>query len=445
MTKMKSLWIQIVAVATVGIVMSGCASLQEGFASQMEVPTLEKQANRVATGMTIVRENNIMAFKMPISADAQWPLMISAELNATQKQDIANILQAEPYFATLQYTENIQRKMLGSSATLSLLGGYANLAGAIFNQPISPLTFRAIQKLEAFYGNDTKNWPNIFNFDGSLNNFLEFKDGQMKEVEALSGNVYLNLGSAMIALTPINMQKDLTIARSDMLQSFEDVAMLKAEKGEKETTLETDTAQTKSKEHKDYTPLTSQEKLAIENDLTVIEERINKAESIADEKEQVYFTLLDEAVIALQSDINIDDENYVNLAKNVNIVSKQILSGATEADTSFGLALTNIVTNNIILKFPTELESLARAKSYVPSNLQAKYNKRIARLVKNAVYLLPNIFIGAYYAHKQSNLAEKYEAITDIIVLAYNVKVEQENAAKEAAAKEAKEAKQTKD
>ncbi len=444
MTKKKSLWIQIIAIAVAGVAMSGCASLQEGFASQMEVPTLEKQANRVATGMTIVRENNIMAFKMPISADAQWPTMISAELNATQKQDIANILQTGPYFATVHYTEDIQRKLLGSSATLSALGQYGNLVGSLLNQPISPLTFRAIQKLEAFYGKDKKNWPNVFNFDSSLNNFLDFKDGQMKEVEALSGDVYQNLGSAMIALTPINMQKDLTVARTEMLQAYEDVAAIKAEKGEKETTLKTDVAKTKSKEDKDYTPLTNQKKLAIKNDLKVIEERSDQAESIADEKELIYFALLDEAVVALQSDINIDDINYVNLAKNVNIVSKEIQSGATEAYTSFGLALTNIAANNIILKFPTELESLARAKSYVPSNLQAKYNERIARLVKNAVYLLPNIFIGTYYAHKQSGLAEKYQAVTDIIVLAYQVKIDQENAAKEAAESAAKEAKKAK-
>ena len=433
MTKINSLWIQIVAVVIAGVVMSGCAAMQEGFASQMEVPTLEKQANRVAIGMTIVRENNIMAFKMPISADAKWPMMVSAELNATQKQGIANILQEEPYFATVHYSENIQRRMLGSSATLGAFGNYANLVGTVFNQTISPLTFRAVQKVEAFYGNDKKNWPNFFNFDSSLGNFLDFKDGQMREVEALSGDVYPNIGSAMIALTPTNMQKDLTVARSEMLQAYEDVAAIKAEKGEKETTLKTDIAKTKSKEDKNYSPLTSEEKLAIKNDLRVIEERIKQAESIADEKEQIYFTLLDEAVVALQSDINIDDKDYVNLAKNVNIVSKEIQSGATEAYASFGLALTNIASNNILLKFPRELESLAYAKAYVPSNLQAKYNERIGRLVKNAVYLLPNIFIGTYYANKQSSLAEKYQAVTDIIVLAYQVKVDQENAAKDAA------------
>jgi len=428
----KSFIIKVGLVGIVGVLMSGCASMQEGFASQMEVPTLEKQANRVAIGMTIVRENNIMAFKMPISADAQWPKEVTAELEEEQQQQIADMLQKGPYFATVHYTEAIQRQMLGSSATLGLLGDYANIAGSILNQTISPLTYRAIQKLEAFYGDDPSKWPNVFNYDSSLDNFLDFKDGELKEVEALSGDVYETLGEAVISLAPISLQKDLTLARADMLAAYEDVATVQAQKGELETALKADMANSNDENKKDYVPLTSEEKLQLEKDISVTDEKIKELESLADEKEAIYFSLLDGAVVALESDINIDDENYVKLAQNINLVSQEIQSGATQAYTSFGLALTNIATNNIILKFPRELESLAHGKAYVPSNLQAKYNERIARLVKNAVYLLPNIFIGTYYANKQSSLAEKYQSITDIIVLAYEVKVEQEKEAKEA-------------
>ena len=422
MSKVRNVLLQIVAVGFLGFNMTGCASLQEGFASQMEVPTLEKQANRVAIGMTIVRENNIMAFKMPISADALWPEAISSELTDKQKQHIADLLQRGPYFSTVHFTEAIQRKMLGSSAALNGMGKYANAFGSVFNQKISPLTFRAIQKLEAFYGNDPKNWPNVFDYDSSLDNFLEFKDGTMADIEALSGDVYPTLGEAMIALTPLGLQKDLSVARTNMLQSYEEVADLKSQKGQYETTL-------KSKESKS---LSVQEKEDIKTELSVVDERIKEAESAANEKEMIYFTLLDEAVVALESDMNIDDENYVKLAKNVNTVATEIQSGSTEAYTSFALALTNIASNNIMLKFPRELESLAYGKAYVPSNLQSKYNERISRLVKNAVYLLPNIFIGTYYASKQADLAEKYQTVTETIILAYQVKVEQEAAAKEA-------------
>jgi len=430
MKKKVFLLTRILAIVFVSIYMSGCASLQEGFSSQMEVPTLEKQANRVAIGMTIVRENNMMAFKMPISADATWPKEISADLEDEQEEHIRNVLQQGPYFSTVHYTEAIQRKMLGSSIALSGLGGYANITGMLFNQTISPLTFRAIQKLEAFYGRDPQKWPNVFNYDNSLDNFLDFKDGELKDIEALNGDVYSSIGDAVISLTPLSSQKDLSLARVEMLQAYEDVASLESQKGELETALKSDVAKSNNKKDKTYKSLNSEEKLQIKKDLTLVEERIKVAESVADEKEMIYFTLLDEAVVALESEINIDDENYVKLAKNINIVAAEIQSGATQAYTSFGLALTNIAANNIVLNFPRELESLAYGKAHVPANLQAKYNERIARLAKNAIYLLPNIFIGTYYAHKQSNLAEKYEAITDIIILAYEVKLEQEQAKK---------------
>ena len=419
MNKYKLTFLQLIVIGFVGLSISGCSALREGFASQMEVPTLEKQANRVAVGMTIVRENNIMAFKKPISADALWPKAINAELTEKQRKHIANTLQSEPYFATVHFTESIQRKMLGSSVALNRLGDYANVFGSVFSRPISPLTYRAIQKIEAFYGTNPKMWPNIFNYSSSLDNFLDFKDGTLLDVEALNGDVYETLGEAMIALTPISMQKSLNVARSEMLEGYENVADLKSQKGQLETTLK-----------KDSKKLSSQEKNEATNDLAVVDERVKEAESIANEKELIYFTLLDDAVVALESDMNIDDENYVNLARNVNIVAAEIQRGSTEAYAAFGLALTNIIANNILLKFPQELESLAYGTAFVPSNLQSKYAKRIARLAKNAVYLLPNIFIGTYYANKQSNLAEKYQAVTELIMLAYGVKVDQDKAYK---------------
>ncbi|MEA2092016.1 MAG: hypothetical protein U9O83_06595, partial [Campylobacterota bacterium] len=66
---------------------------------------------------------------------------------------------------------------------------------------------------------------------------------------------------------------------------------------------------------------------------------------------------------------------------------------------------------------------------------------RVARLAKNAVYLLPNMLIGTYYANKQSSLAQKYENITNIILLAYETKIQQEAAAKEDAEKALKKSK----
>lgn len=422
MKKIKLLLINIF-LAYIMIFISGCASLQEGFSSQMEVPTLEKQVNRVAIGMTVVRQNNLMINDMPISADAQWPQAISSELEDTQKQHIADILQKDPYYATAHYTDPIQRKMLGSSAIMSQFGNYGHFTAMLLNQTISPITYRAIQKTEAFYGKNYKNWPKIFNYGKPLDNFLEFKGGKRVIVEAISGDVYQNLNEALISLAPIGMQKDLKLTQADMSDRYEELSSLKLQKAQKESRLKLDAAQVKTKDKKeDYIFLKNREKLEIQQDLLILEEKINEAESIADEHEKIYFALLDNAIAEIQNEINLEDMSYVKLAKNINIVSKEIRIGAMQAYTSFALALTNIASNDIIMKFPKELVSLAMGKMYIPSNLQRKYDKRILRVIENSFYLLPNILMGTYYATKQINLAKKYQDIAEVIVIAYEAK-----------------------
>ena len=442
----KKILLKLLLISVSTFVISGCSALKEGLASQMEVPTLENQANRVAVGMTIVRENNIMAFKMPISADAKWPTLVSSEINDADRKFVETALMGEPYFSTAHYTKALQRKMLGSGALMSQFGDMGALTAMVLDKTVTPLTYRAVKKLKIFYGDDKKNWPNVFNYDSSLDNFLDFKDGNFQDIDSPTGDVYETIGEAVIALAPVNLQKDLTEARIEMLDGYADVASIKALKGQLETQLKADMAETSAaqKKNKHYDGLSVQEKQNIRQELDSTESQIKEAESLANEKELIYFQLLDEFIVSLESDINVDDENYVKLARNINIVSNEIQVGATEAYTSFGLALSNIAANNIVLNFPTELESLAIAKMYVPMNLQANYNERVGRLVKNAIYLLPNIFIGTYYAHKQSNLAEKYESLTEIILLAAEIKAEQEAEAKEAQEEVDKEAQEKK-
>ncbi len=398
--------------------MGGCSTVGESLSSQVEVPTLENQANRVAVGMAIVRENNIMAYKMPISADANWPDMVAKNIDEKTKKLIDKALMSDPYFATQNYSNYIQRKMLGSNQNLNSLGQYANLTAMILQQSVSPLTYRAFQKITIFYGRDKKNWPDIFNYDNSLKKFLDFKDGKFQEIDSPTGDVYPSIGQALISLTPVNLQKDLQEARRDMLDAYEDVASYKSAMGVIETKLKEKKKKNSSKRHK------------LQQELDSLKVKATEAESIADEKENIYFTLLEGARIAIQSDINLDDKNYVKLARNINVVAKEIYMGSTEAYASFSLALTNLASNNILENFPRELKSLAIAKASVPLNLQSKYNQRIVRLAKNAIYLLPNVFMGAYYASKQLLIARKYEKFTDIILVAYKTKQEQEKTKK---------------
>jgi len=414
----KKLYVNLLVFGVILLGMSGCSSLQETLASQMEVPTLENQVNRIAIGMTIVRENNIMAYKMPISADAKWPSMVASDIDDTTKRFLDQTLMSDPYFATQHYTKYLQRKMLGSSKSLSSLGEYANLTAVILEQSVSPLTYRAFQKIIIFYGKDRKNWPSIFNYDSSLDNFLDFKDGNFQVIDSPNGDVYESIGDAVISLTPINLQKDLKDAKEEMLNAFEEVASCKSSIGNIE-------AQLKSNK-KNGSILRS--KYELQQELRVLETKSKELESIANEREAIYFALLDQASVAIESDMDLSDENYIKLARNINMVAKEVYSGSTQAYTSFGLALGNIASNNIIQNFPTELKSLALAKVYIPLNLQSKYNQRIARLVKNSIYLLPNVFIGSYYALRQLSLAKKYENLTDIILSASETKEEQQKA-----------------
>ncbi|MDY0122200.1 MAG: hypothetical protein RBR54_09675 [Sulfurimonas sp.] len=462
--KVKNVVVQSVLVGVLALVSSGCSALQETLASQMEVPTVENQVNRAAIGMAIVRQNNVLAYKMPISADAQWPALTAADINDTQKKFINEALMNEPYFATVHYTKPIQRQMLGSGYLMSQLGDYGHLAAQVLDQTVSPLTYRAVNKLDILFANPelqdeasytskeryiadrVKNWPNIFKFDGSLDNYLDFSNGKIREIEAGSSDFYPTIGDAVIALAPVNYKKDLELAHKELLEAYDNVALAESQKGRLETKLKLDEAgKNAEKPEADFVPLSDQEISEINEELAITEKQIEETEVAASEKETIYFELLDQMVLALENDMNIDDENYVKLAKNVNIVADEIDRSATEAYTAFGVAVTNLIINNSLLNFPRELETLAIAKASIPLHLQEKYNERVVRLMKNAIDALPNALIGTYYANKQSTLAGKYSDVTEKIIVAYETKKEQEaealKAAEEAEQKAQEEAK----
>jgi len=146
---------------------------------------------------------------------------------------------------------------------------------------------------------------------------------------------------------------------------------------------------------------------------------------IADEKESIYTNLLDEATKVLEGDIELDEEQ-VALAKNILLVSTAIKKGALEAGGAFALATTILATTNIVQNFPKELGTLAIARMYIPYDKADLFDKRLERLAKNALYSIPAIAIGTYYAFKQSSLAGRYESIAEIIVEADTLQKEED-------------------
>jgi hypothetical protein len=408
--------------------LSGCSAIKETLASQVEVPTLEKQVNRVAIGMDIVRINNVMANKIKISGDTTWPKEIATDLNSTQQKLLTEILKKDPYYATIHYSEPIQRKVLGGSALANQLNGAIGfdvgaIAGAVAD-PISPLAYRAAQKAQVLYGDDSRKWPDLFSFEGGLKNFLEFKSGQLKMVEAGKSDSYDTLSAALIALTPTNFQKDLALAKADLNKAQDAAAQLEGEKSSLEGELKKNPANAAN----------------LNAQIDALKPKIKQADTTADEKEKIYFTMLDSAVTAMKADIKLSDAQ-VSLARNVNTASKEIETGATEAYGAFGVAITNIAAQPILQHLPQELNSLTMVQNKYPQ-FADQIKTRIERLTKNAIYFLPNMGMGTYYAHKQSSLASKYEDITAIIVDAADAKEKAEKKAAEEAAKEAKKAKE---
>ncbi len=400
-----------VLVAAATLVMSGCSMVQ----SVAEVPSLESQTNRIVVGMGLVRENTAIA-NMPLSADATWPEELTRDMTDENRIIIDEALARDPYVATHMYTDAYQKAVLGGVAFLPV-------------PKVNNITYTALNRAIALYGPDPVNWPTFFELSTDLSTFHEFQNGNLKRVEATTGNAYPNVTEAVISLMPTNFQKDLRNSKQEMIDGYKEVAQAKSEKAALENTLEEQKGA--GTEGSDIKVLSEEEKLDITNKIAALETEIAAKETAADEKETIYLTQLDEAMEALKSDIELDDEQ-VKLAKNIILVSAAIKDGAIEAGIGFTTSVGIIAGHPVIGNFTKELETLAVAKMYIPEPDQAIYDKRIARVGKNAIYALPALAIGSYYAIKQAVLAEKYETVAEIVVEADELRKAEAAALKEA-------------
>jgi len=394
----------LVSVAT--LVMSGCSVMKSGAESLAQVPSLENQANRIVVGMGLVRTNTVIA-NMPISADATWPEELSDDLVfEDNKQIISDALESDPYVATHEYTDLYQKTQLNGFVLIKA-------------PRIGSLTYSALNRAVILYGPDKENWPTFFDIETDLSTFHKFTDGKLKQVEATSSNVYNNVADALISLMPTNFQKDLQDSREEMINAIKEVAALKSQKGKYETQIETNNEEGNTEVLDEY------EIIDLKQQILEIDTSISEKELVADEKESIYTSLLDEATKVLESDIELDDEQ-VALARNILLVSSAIKKGALEAGGAFALSTTILATTNIVQDFPKELVTLGVARMYIPDHKADLFDQRLSRLAKNALYAIPAIAIGTYYAIKQSFLAGRYEGIAEIIVEADKLQKEED-------------------
>lgn len=390
------------ALATGVATLTGCASVGETMIVALETPTVEAQANRVAVGSGILRVNHHVINYMPISADATWPAQMAAEMTDQQRKVINKALENDPWFATRHYSDPFQ---------LQQLGGYVAPG-------ISPLTFVAYKKINVMYGDDPENWPNMLKYPSKLDQFLEFVDNDTKKpqrIEAVQATQYSNIFAAIVSIMPVSYQKDLETTNRDMQDAFDRVAMLKKDKADLSKRLEDDKATKKRGYSGDLTPLSATEVMQFNEYIAVLDAQIKTAEEDADQKQNINFQVLDSAVEALKSDINLSAENVL-LAQNLKLALDEVKAGAAEATVLYTLATTSLMTRGGLQNFDKELATLAQSSFFVPVNQRHLMEQRVARLVENVVYLLPSIGMGTYYAYKQNALAGKYRSVVEVVL-----------------------------
>lgn len=93
---------------------------------------------------------------MPISADAQWSLQVTKDISRKQKKYLTKIINLDPYFSTIRFTDMIQRDRLGMDSSMKDKKDGAKFTALLLQQKITPLAYQAANKFDALYGSDPK-------------------------------------------------------------------------------------------------------------------------------------------------------------------------------------------------------------------------------------------------------------------------------------------------
>ena len=403
--------LKLTSVAILLAFVTGCmTNVKEAGLSALETPTLEAQANRIVLGSSLLRINEVLINEMPISGDAKWPSELAKEVTEEDEAIIEQWIEDEPYLATKPYTDAFQR---------SQLGGYVNVQ-------ISPMTYAAYKKLIVLYGSDKNNAPDLFNYSTDFDNFLKFPDENVKlrEVEASAMDEYRSLPEAVHALLPESYQEELKMKLDSMMDAQDEVVFLEKEIAQRERKLKGSEVSAKGGRKGKAKNLSESEATEIKQQIADLEIQLEKAKKDYEQKEEVYFLALEASKNELEKNISLTPEQ-VALAKNVFIVSELIKTGAMDALSLYGIATANLTTRSILPNFDRELATLVYSTTLtsIPKRKKKLIHKRYERLAKNAIYLIPSVGLGTFYAFVQRNIVSKYQEIAEIILEADKARV----------------------
>jgi len=391
-----SLFVLFTVTSCAGII----SSLKETGSAALEDPSVEKQLNRISLGINIIKTNHDILYNMPVSSDAEWVDKIVAEITDETKKRIEGQLKEDPYYATVAFTDRIKQQRQNKSGINNLFG------------EISPLTYQFYNRMNALYTDIDihNNIPDIYQAPTCIDEYKQFKDVKLIEVEAQKGTRYPNVEEAVIALTPD--PDTLKDARSEWNEKMVVVAELKQTTSELEAFIDDDNnvGHSELEEKKE--------------ELAVKKVELENAEKSADEQESIYSELLKEAVVVLESEY---DPERVPLAKKLDKLLEAVDTGAVQAGVLFTTAIAKMTSSIEQIEFELKVFEDVKLASWFHGNdtIIQQMNYRQDRIVKNAIYAIPNITIGSYYAVKQSLIAGKYQKIVEVILDAYEAEQKQ--------------------
>ena len=373
------------------VALPGCAVLLEGGQAALETPNLERQLNRVNLGISIIRTNNDILHHMPISSDAEWVDQLLVDLNSSQRERITDrLLSSDPYYATVKLTDQIYANASDNNprAVLTLL-----------LPPISPLGYSLAHRLDVLY----RQWPNVHFIPESLQDYSNFPDARLRPVSGAA----LSVEDAIVALMPVNYQKDIQDAKLEY-----DRTRARLDAAKQQSALLEDKAKRNANS------------AAIEQ--AAAEEQ--EAQALFDASEEIYFALFDGAVAEIEAGVALGEN--AQLAYKIAGLLDLIIEGATETASLFSIAL--LKTPGSLLQVEQELRVFAIALSLGSvgrdKQTQKFLRQRMSLVGNNVRTVFPSIAMGSYFAWSQVRLANKYRKIVDTVIEAYEAQEQQEEA-----------------
>ena len=153
-----------------------------------------------------------------------------------------------------------------------------------------------------------------------------------------------------------------------------------------------------------------------------------KEEQLTDEKQDIYYKLIEEAATAIENNF---DPSKVTLAKKIDKLLDIVDNNAVGALSMFTAGGAGLLRGLGVLDKEITAMTQAQALTTLVGKQKAFIAQRLERLGKGALLALPNIFIGGYYAGKQLSLVRQYKKIVGAVLDGAKALEEQQKETKE--------------